>query len=55
MAVPKRRKSKNKACIRLNFLKYKKDVMFKKIKLLTLNKTKKNIINFFKKQKYYII
>jgi hypothetical protein len=55
MAVPKRRKCKSKACIRLNFLIYKKIIMLKKMKFINGYKIVKNITTFFKVQKYYLI
>ncbi len=54
MAVPKWKKCKSKACIRLNYLKYKKTILSKYINT-TINFTVKNNLNFFKKQKCYLI
>ena len=54
MAVPKRKKCKSKDCIRLNFLKYKKNIMINYAKILYISKIK-NVNTIFKKQKFYLI
>lgn len=55
MAVPKRRKCKSKACIRLNFFKYKINVINKRIKFIHGYRITKNIATFLKNQKYCLI
>ena len=58
MAVPKRKKCKSKACVRLNFLKYKKTSLLKIKKLLNINTCPimiKNHLIYIKKQKQYLI
>ncbi len=55
MAVPKRKKCKSKACIRLNYIKYKKINLLKSKKIMSNVYLLKNSLNYFKKQKYYLI
>lgn len=54
MAVPKRKKSKNKACVRLNYLKYK-FVTLQYYNTALIKKHYLNKNNIIKKTKLYLI